>query len=953
MTVVLLQGCRADVPRSPSPFPHEPAADTVSSDSHDAHKDGAEESEFALGIPVGFDGSASEPSDTSPSASTSSYGASDDDCPLALSVSVRILPPHAHPRPLSRRRPDSLIVIHPPASPFATARPDAHRPWLPPPPPRPRTPRSPCSPRTPRARVHAHALDRTAAPAAPGPSSAAPAHSQPAPAHAYGDAHAQTHGRRPAPTVTRRRSAPALRAAIVPITSSPLACRADLSPRPKMRRPSFDDLRRSVTDMFADEPAHVYPHSRGLQARLQSPIEAAARALSPIRGLRRAMSLGSRRRLGAMAPYDERDERQGRGARPRADLQVHHHVMGVAQERRPDNAVQALAVRALPAPAHPGPSFGLAHRPTPSGPSSPSTDRLGLSDLDADAAVDDLDGLEADSDASGMHWGIFDAAFLGLAPHRPARPLSVVSEASVVGPPGTVAAWPLAHAFRNSPSPLLSTPCTPDSGAHHRLDAKKDGKRERGRADGEQQTKARAAPTTPGAVATPAVSASPLALFAKDAGANASSPHSSSSPPAPAQPPAFLLPALPIDPSSTPTEAVPLASASPQGSVQDASRLRQEEDGHMSDTVDGLYCQDTLHSHPPLVQPAVPPLHPFHQHKPRPSVPFSPHSSARSDEFAGLVASPSAKYRFSKLTVASTASTNSSESASAQPSFDRFAAVPEETESPPSSTDEHDASLDLVFDAGSTTPLRPHRGAKDPFSSPGDYDPVGASPYASRSRAPLTPSTPDNYTQVPASSTTRTRTNRAPTVSSQHSARPSATRTAHPFASPSTPPPPPPSLAERAGFLSPQHRREAFSPPLPSSRSFPDLSARYDMTMVAPAHQLVVSADDEHVDGETCPVCCESLSFTFRLPGEKPHIVPECGHALHEVGLSRGLRGCRADARNALSRSMAMSRPRARGATSVYAACAGNRCALVGASAAELAKTVRRSCYIRLELGSL
>jgi hypothetical protein len=27
----------------------------------------------------------------------------------------------------------------------------------------------------------------------------------------------------------------------------------------------------------------------------------------------------------------------------------------------------------------------------------------------------------------------------------------------------------------------------------------------------------------------------------------------------------------------------------------------------------------------------------------------------------------------------------------------------------------------------------------------------------------------------------------------------------------------------------------------------------------------------------------ESLSFTFRLPGEKPHIVPECGHALHEV----------------------------------------------------------------------
>ena len=39
----------------------------------------------------------------------------------------------------------------------------------------------------------------------------------------------------------------------------------------------------------------------------------------------------------------------------------------------------------------------------------------------------------------------------------------------------------------------------------------------------------------------------------------------------------------------------------------------------------------------------------------------------------------------------------------------------------------------------------------------------------------------------------------------------------------------------------------------------------------------VVEDDDE------CPVCLEPLSFSFRLPGEKPHIVPECGHALHEV----------------------------------------------------------------------
>lgn len=43
-----------------------------------------------------------------------------------------------------------------------------------------------------------------------------------------------------------------------------------------------------------------------------------------------------------------------------------------------------------------------------------------------------------------------------------------------------------------------------------------------------------------------------------------------------------------------------------------------------------------------------------------------------------------------------------------------------------------------------------------------------------------------------------------------------------------------------------------------------------------------MSALDLDDDGE-CPVCLEPLSFSFRLPGEKPHIVPECGHALHEV----------------------------------------------------------------------
>lgn len=52
-----------------------------------------------------------------------------------------------------------------------------------------------------------------------------------------------------------------------------------------------------------------------------------------------------------------------------------------------------------------------------------------------------------------------------------------------------------------------------------------------------------------------------------------------------------------------------------------------------------------------------------------------------------------------------------------------------------------------------------------------------------------------------------------------------------------------------------------------------------------PAPTPVIAQETNEPD-EVCPVCLESLSFSFRLPGEKPHIVPECGHALHEVSLS-------------------------------------------------------------------
>lgn len=46
----------------------------------------------------------------------------------------------------------------------------------------------------------------------------------------------------------------------------------------------------------------------------------------------------------------------------------------------------------------------------------------------------------------------------------------------------------------------------------------------------------------------------------------------------------------------------------------------------------------------------------------------------------------------------------------------------------------------------------------------------------------------------------------------------------------------------------------------------------------------VVASKQNDIE-EECPVCLEPLSFSYRLPGEKPHIVPECGHALHEVCL--------------------------------------------------------------------
>lgn len=108
----------------------------------------------------------------------------------------------------------------------------------------------------------------------------------------------------------------------------------------------------------------------------------------------------------------------------------------------------------------------------------------------------------------------------------------------------------------------------------------------------------------------------------------------------------------------------------------------------------------------------------------------------------------------------------------------------------------------------------------------------------------------------------------------------------HPFASAavrSASPPSVPSSSTHNTFLS--AKRPDRSANLATSRSHPNLAEVYRMPtpILIPAHQVaLVSAVDKN-DDELCPVCIESLSFTFRLPGEKPHIVPDCGHALHEV----------------------------------------------------------------------
>ncbi|KAK8844039.1 hypothetical protein IAR55_006833 [Kwoniella newhampshirensis] len=125
------------------------------------------------------------------------------------------------------------------------------------------------------------------------------------------------------------------------------------------------------------------------------------------------------------------------------------------------------------------------------------------------------------------------------------------------------------------------------------------------------------------------------------------------------------------------------------------------------------------------------------------------------------------------------------------------------------------------------------------------------------------------------------------TIASNRSSQSGASvKSVHPFASAVIRPTSPQSAIsfdknKDNTLLFPRVPARPGSPQLSNSRSSPNLAETYKMTESSQQVALVSMADDLE-DEDTCPVCVESLSFTYRLPGEKPHIVPECGHALHE-----------------------------------------------------------------------
>ncbi|KAF9047114.1 hypothetical protein BDZ89DRAFT_978845 [Hymenopellis radicata] len=100
--------------------------------------------------------------------------------------------------------------------------------------------------------------------------------------------------------------------------------------------------------------------------------------------------------------------------------------------------------------------------------------------------------------------------------------------------------------------------------------------------------------------------------------------------------------------------------------------------------------------------------------------------------------------------------------------------------------------------------------------------------------------------------------------------------------SPPIPPSPKPSSIRSFNSLFRSRHRAPSVLSTDTASSTTDTLVSHPFSAMHLAPLPVVSSHDSDVE-EDCPVCLEPLSFSFRLPGEKPHIVPECGHALHEA----------------------------------------------------------------------
>lgn len=161
-----------------------------------------------------------------------------------------------------------------------------------------------------------------------------------------------------------------------------------------------------------------------------------------------------------------------------------------------------------------------------------------------------------------------------------------------------------------------------------------------------------------------------------------------------------------------------------------------------------------------------------------------------------------------------------------------------------------------------------------------DSDPYGSDTYRGKTFETRYPNIALSSSTAPV--TDRGRTPRSGTISSNHSVQSGRSgHSVHPFASARSPSPSSRPILEEPLAISKDRRKASL--PLHSAYSHPNLADAYKMAS-PPTHQVaIVSSEEISHDEETCPVCCESLSFTFRLPGEKPHVQPECGHALHYV----------------------------------------------------------------------